>query len=446
MMETVPIWAPIAGVLLALGCLWGAVWAGKRRRLIDNLPTSKTTGVFIGLVELKGAAVTNEPLTSFLAEQACVYYKWSVDEHWSRTVTETYTDSEGKTQTRTRHESGWTTVAHGQESVPFYLQDDCGYILIRPEGAKIEPVTVFDETCGRSEPLYYEKGPAGGVADSDYRRRFQEQAIPLQANLYIIGQARERTDIVAPEIAAAAHAAMFLISTRSEEQLSRGYNRWFWGWNICGGVLAAAGLVARDLALHLDPALRWPFYVAAASGYAFVAAIGWLWMAYNSLIELRQRVRQAWSLVDVQLKRRHDLIPNLLSVVTSLRDYEQTVQKEVAELRGQLQATAPGVAGPDYSAVQNCVVAMAERYPELKANELFVKLQQNLIDTEQRIALARGYFNEIATHYNTRLQQIPDRFVAAIASMQPQALMAANDFERAPVTVEFGAESSRQPT
>ena len=99
--------------------------------------------------------------------------------------------------------------------------------------------------------------------------------------------------------------------------------------------------------------------------------------------------------------------------------------------------------GTDYAAVQNCVIALAESYPELKANDLFLKLQQNLIDTEQRIALARGYFNEIATHYNTRLEQVPDRFVAAIAAMKPQPLMAANDFERAPVKVQFEASAPK---
>src|SRR5258708_2147509 len=127
MPEQIGIWAPVIGAILALACLIGALRLGKRRRLIDNLPTSKTTGVFIGLVELKGTAETQEPLTSYLAEQPCVFFQWSVEEHWSRMVTETYTDSDGKTQTRTRHESGWTTVANGGESSPFYLHDDCGF-------------------------------------------------------------------------------------------------------------------------------------------------------------------------------------------------------------------------------------------------------------------------------------------------------------------------------
>jgi len=124
MPQELATWAPIAGAVLALVCLIFALRSGKRRRLIDNLPTCKTTGVFIGLVELKGAAETREPLTSYLAEQPCVFYQWIVEEHWSRTVTETETDSDGKTRTTIRHESGWTTVAQGSELSPFYLHDD----------------------------------------------------------------------------------------------------------------------------------------------------------------------------------------------------------------------------------------------------------------------------------------------------------------------------------
>jgi len=148
-------------------------------------------------------------------------------------------------------------------------------------------------------------------------------------------------------------------------------------------------------------------------------------------------VRQAWSLVEIQLKRRNDLIPNLVAAVQGYRDYESQVQTELAAMRAELMATPPGVAGPDYHAVGNAVVAIAERYPELKANASFANLQKNLIDTENRIALARGYFNDIATHYNTRLEIVPERFVAPLAAMQPQTLMAANAFERAAVTVEM---------
>jgi hypothetical protein len=427
---------PWLGALLGLLCLAGAYVAGRRRSLVDNLPTSKTTGVFIGLVELKGTAESAHALTSYLAEEPCVAYQWSVDEEWSRTVTETYTDSEGKTQTRTRHESGWTTVANGGEMIPFYLQDDCGVILIRPQEAKLEPKTLFDQTCGRGDPLYYAKGPACAVADSDHRRRFVERGIREHATLYVMGQARERKDIVAPEIAHDRTAPMFLISTRSEEQISSGMKWGQRGWVIFGLILCVGSVVLRDGTLRLDLQSRVPVYLGVAAGYAAAAALAWLWMAFNSLVDLRNRVRRAWSLVDIELKRRHDLIPNLVATVQGYRDYERQLQTELAALRSEMTATPPGVAGPDYSAVGKIVVAVAERYPELKADTNFRALQQNLIDTEQRIALARGYFNDIATHYNTRLEVVPERYVALLGAMQPQALMAANDFERAPVKIE----------
>jgi hypothetical protein len=430
---------PALGLLLALLFLFLSLRAGRRQRLVSDLPTSKTTGVFIGLVELKGTAEAEQPLVSYLAAQTCVHYQWQVDEHWSRTVTETYTDKDGKTQTRTRTEDGWTTVAQGGEEIPFYLQDDCGVIRVQPEKAKVEPVTAFNQTCGRTDALYYAKGPADAIADSTHRRRFVEKTLPLHAQLYIVGRARERSDIVAPEVAYDPQAEMFMISTRSEEQVRRGLSWQFWLIGLLAVAVAVGGFLIRDAKLNRVNQENPAMYVVAGSLVLGVWLLGWIVMAYNSLVNLRQRVRQAWANVDVQLKRRADLIPNLVAAVTGYRDYEQTLQTELAALRAQLAATPPGEPGPDPQAVTTLLSAVVERYPDLKANESFLALQRSLGDTEQRIALARGYFNDIATFYNTRLQVIPDRFIAGLGAMQPQALMSAEGFERAPVEVTFAA-------
>ena len=192
---------PWAGALAALGCLIGAMRAARKRHLIDGLPTCKTTGVFIGEVEVKGTAEAAKPLVSFLAARPCVYFSWVVEEQWSRTVVETDTDSDGKSRTRIRRETGSTTVAHGGDMIPFYVRDDCGLLLVRPTGAKMEPQVVFEKTCGQSDPLYYGKAPASAVPNSDHRRQFREVAIPLHAPVYVVGKARERQDVVAAEIA-----------------------------------------------------------------------------------------------------------------------------------------------------------------------------------------------------------------------------------------------------
>lgn len=428
---------PALGALLALACLLGAFQNGRRRRLIENLPTSKTTGVFIGLVELKGTAESVQPLTSRLAEAACVHYQWTVEEHWSRTVTETSTDSKGHTETHTRTDTGWTTVDHGEQMIPFYLQDDCGLVLVWPACAKIEPLEIFDESCTPANPLYYGKGPATAITDSTHTRRFVERAVPLQAPLFIVGQARERRDLVAPEIAADRNAPLFLISTRTEEQVSRGMRWGARGWMLFGAMLIVGFQIWRDALQNRDLAAGVPVYLTLVGAYLLAGLLAWVWMVFNSLIDLRQRVRQAWSLVDIQLKRRFDLIPNLVNCVQGYRDHEAKLQAELAALRTQSEATPPGVTGPDHAALSQSVSAIAERYPELKASAAFLALQKTLSDTEQRIALARGYFNEIATHYNTRLETIPEKFVARLGAMKPQTLMAANDFERAPVTVDL---------
>ena len=98
-------------------------------------------------------------------------------------------------------ETGWTRVGSGGESQPFYLKDDTGIIRIVPEGAKLQGDVTFNKTFTPADPMYYGKCSAGAIANSTHQRRFHETAIPLHAMLYVLGQAREREDVVAAEIA-----------------------------------------------------------------------------------------------------------------------------------------------------------------------------------------------------------------------------------------------------
>jgi hypothetical protein len=223
-----PIIPIIVGCVLAVGCLVIASLNFYRKRIIDDLPTSKTRGVFIGLAELKGNAESESPFTSYLAGIKCVQYTWQVDEEWRRTVTRVVTDSKGNTHTETHTESGWTRVGSGGETQLFYLQDDTGVIRIVPEGAKLQGNVTFNQTLIPTDPMYYGKCSAGPIANSTHHRRFHETAIPLHAMLYVLGQAREREDVVAAEIAHDKKESMYIISTRTEKQISRGYSIWLW--------------------------------------------------------------------------------------------------------------------------------------------------------------------------------------------------------------------------
>lgn len=425
--------AVIVGSVLALVCLVVAFGFLRHKRLIDDLPTSRALGVFIGLVELKGTAESETPFKSYLSEILCVLYKWKVDEHWSRTVV----TMGPKGTPVVRHESGWKTVAQGGLSAPFYLKDDSGVVRVIPEGAEIEDKEVFAKTCKRDDPLYFGKCHESEIANSTHQRRFRETAIPLHAELYVMGQAREREDVVAAEIARDKKSPMFLISTRTEKQVSSSHGRWLWFWLVLGLLSAVGGVLVGNLVLKPVVPLGGQWYAVAAVGFLFVMALGWVWTVYNSLVGLRQRVRQGWSQVDIQLKRRHDLISNLVRVVEGYSTHERELQELVAKLRQQAVATPPGVQGPDFAGVMPSLRAVVERYPDLKAGELFLKLQKELAGTEERIALARDYFNNIATFYNIRLEIIPDRFLAKMMRLRSVTLMTASDFERARVKVQL---------
>ncbi|MCY2945713.1 MAG: LemA family protein [Planctomycetota bacterium] len=437
------VWVPIGGIVLSGLMLLGWMRSLKQRRLLEDLPTSKVKGVFIGLVEVKGTAESEDPLESYLAEEQCVGFDWSVDEHWSRTVTETYTDSEGKSQTRTKTESGWTQVAGGSDLQTFYLRDDTGALRINPKGAKLEMTSVFDQTCGILDPLYYDMGPAHAVANSNFRRRFYETAIVLHAPLFIVGQARERQDIVAPEIAEDENAPLFLISTRSEEQVLRARGWSLFAWAFFGLVFIVLGCVIRDLGLLKKSAEEvWPGWLVPVGIFGGGLFLAWVLQVYNSLIDLRNRTNRAWSLVDIELKRRADLIPQLIRTVEGIKGYEKEVQKTLSALRQQAKTgSGSGVVG-----LAPPIRVLMESYPDLKSIANFTKLSTELANTEDRIALARGYFNDQATCQNTRLERIPEGWLAQLAGFKHRKLWSATHLERTLVTVHFAENGLKKPS
>lgn len=138
---------------------------------------------------------------------------------------------------------------------------------------------------------------------------------------------------------------------------------------------------------------------------------------YNGLVQLRQMTRNAWSDVDVYLKRRADLIPNLVTAVKAYASHEQTVLTAVVEARSR--AAAMKDAGTDRANAESAVaqslfnvLAIAENYPELKASENFINLQSELSDTEKYIASARQYYNACVRDYNTKIEAFPSNVVA----------------------------------
>ncbi len=410
------------------GCLLLALNAGRKRRLLDDTPVSKALGVFVGEVELEGRCVRRDPFMSYLAERPCVMYSWSVSEHWRRARQETYTDDKGRTRTRTVIDTGSDTVASGGETGGFYVQDETGYVWVNPEGADLETVTMFDRDVDRDDPLYYDKGPDEAVEGSTGERSFTEYGLPVGTLLFVRGRASERPDIVAAQIKHEDKADMFIITPRKSQEISDGKATAFILWNLVGAAFAAAFGAVLLAGARPDVA---PFgLLLGVCLYLLAAGAGWVWMVFNSITGLRNRVRQAQSLIDVQLKRRADLLPPLVACVQGLRAHEASVQTLVAALRSQ-------AAGGHVAALAPMLVAVAERYPELRGQQVFAGLSKQLVETEDRIALARAYHANIATFYNTRLQRVPDRYVADIVKMQPEPLFVAEGFERQAQKIAF---------
>ena len=145
---------------------------------------------------------------------------------------------------------------------------------------------------------------------------------------------------------------------------------------------------------------------------------GALVVLYNRLVRSRNRVDTAWSDVDVQLQRRHDLIPRLVSSVDAYAKYERATLEAVTELRSEAMRVtdldARGKAEEELSTGVQRLIALAESYPDLKANENFLKLQNELVETENYLQFARRYYNGSVRDYNTMTETVPSNIVAGI--------------------------------
>lgn len=162
---------------------------------------------------------------------------------------------------------------------------------------------------------------------------------------------------------------------------------------------------------------------------------------YNGLVRLRNRIENAWSQIDVQLQRRYDLIPNLVETVKGYATHEREVFERVTQARNQA-LSAQGVANQAQAenmltGALKSLFAVSEAYPELKANQNFLALQEELSGTEGRIAYARQFYNDSVQTYNTKIQQFPSNLIAGPFGFKEREYFEADDTSRGPVQVQF---------
>jgi len=174
----------------------------------------------------------------------------------------------------------------------------------------------------------------------------------------------------------------------------------------------------------------------------------WVMGAYNALIALKNQVINAWKQIDVQLKRRHDLIPNLVNTVKGVMDFERSTLEAVISARNKA-VSAQGVpatakAEGELTQALGRLFALTEAYPELKSSQNVLQLQEELTSTENKIGFARQLYNDVATQYNTKQMQFPTNLVAGLAKASPADLWELEDAaERAVPKVDL---SLHKPT
>jgi LemA protein len=171
-----------------------------------------------------------------------------------------------------------------------------------------------------------------------------------------------------------------------------------------------------------------------------VGAAIWL---YNGLVGLRNQVASAWAQIDVQLKRRHDLIPNLVEAVRGYMQHERDLLERITAARTRaLAATGAGAVGAAEGALTQAVgglLAVMERYPDLKANQNVLALQEELVTTENRVGFARQLYNDLVGRYNTRQQVFPANLVAGALGFRPAEFFQADAVDRELPRVDLGS-------
>jgi LemA protein len=187
--------------------------------------------------------------------------------------------------------------------------------------------------------------------------------------------------------------------------------------------------------------------IAVVGGLAclfVVLIVGWGVVSYNRLVRLRNQVDASWAQIDVQLKRRYDLIPNLVETVKGYAAHERGTLEAVVAARGSAinAAQTPGVA--DRAEAENVLTqalgrlfALAEAYPDLKANQNFAALQAELANTEDKIAYARQFYNSAVQTFNTAVQTLPTTIIAGVGGFRAKDFFEAAGGERGPVQVRF---------
>jgi LemA protein len=185
--------------------------------------------------------------------------------------------------------------------------------------------------------------------------------------------------------------------------------------------------------------------VTAFIGFALIGGIGYFLTIYNGLIAMKNNIGRSWANIDVLLKQRHDELPKLVKTCEAYMQHERAIFDRLSDARGAvLKAKTVGERGKAENMLTQALgqfFAVAEAYPDLKANQSFLSLQNRITEIENNIADRREFYNDTVTVFNTRIQQIPDVFVANWLNLSAEELFKIDPRDREDVNIQFAQAS-----
>ncbi|MCU1357432.1 MAG: e3 ubiquitin ligase [Acidimicrobiales bacterium] len=452
--------AGVAALVLIVVCLrsWRKKWE------IDDTPSSTCRGVFVGRNEVVGTAVPlGSPLVTPFTQSQVVWFQWHLEHYVS--------DDDG---------GSWNTVEKRSTAAPFWLQDTTGRVLVRPRGADIESVEALQEQLGKHfsppysrwqlrqwvlvgedvqerqrsmvdasflEPPTTRGGffdrtsdTAGAISGLSGRNRVTERVIRAGDPIYLLGDATPREDGPGLQFDGAAEPDLF-VSTRSEAQVSKSNGRIAALTGVLS-LLASAAFVA-GLGGMITHEVQWPWIVATVAVELLVLFVIALTRNYNRQITVKEQAAKAWSMIDISLQRRAELLPNLASIAEGYAGHERQVQETAAALRTGASAVGEATATDQLPSEHGVVtaeaadrgqrtaaqsaVALAEAYPDLKADTVFVDLQRRIADAEEAVASARTFYNDAINVLRDRRQQVPGNLFARMVTVPSWRLFEAEE-------------------
>jgi LemA protein len=177
--------------------------------------------------------------------------------------------------------------------------------------------------------------------------------------------------------------------------------------------------------------------------FAIIGLAIYVVMIFNGLVGVKNDVAKAWANIDILLKQRHDELPNLVEVCKGYMNHERETLEQVTQARSQYQQAVSvdqkAQADQGTTSALRSLFSVAENYPQLKANDNFLKLQTRITELESEIADRREFYNDSVNTFNVRIQQLPDTLIAAFMNVRPQPMFKVEDADKAEVKLSFGA-------